>query len=1310
MSANAGSAAPEPRAQYATIEDPQTIDCGKHALIEASAGTGKTYTIEHLVVRLIRDQGIPIDRVLVVTFTEKATGELKERIRKKLTDELRGHDAADTALARRLQAAVDGFDTAAIHTIHGFCHLVLTRYGFELGRPLATEVVDDRPLLQLLLRQRMRRVWPAAFQTDLLALLEISGYPEYDAHNRESRWERRVLRVILASAGTPLTIPSAPATPRELLEQIQTVRATTEKIFAKLRELVGPIDSEQPENSSFALRFSELNQRGPSRDRKLRVFIAPLLRLLNDSLHDTLDENGVPLSAAAGYIRDAYREKLDPELGFRTLTEEHWLKAGENTNAVCPELPAVVDALEELRALDFPRLAQLLAADTIAAVARDLTQYKATRGFVSFHDMLQLVNDALGDGDGALAQILLEQYPFAIVDEFQDTDPVQWEIFRKLYLSKAGRGVLCLVGDPKQAIYGFRGADVFTYFNARAELERLTRTGHANLYRLSTNYRSMPELVRAFNALFATTAYFGTAGESANVDSIYYTAALESPPDKRKIQVAGDSCGRGALHLIRLDAELSGTEAKRLYFRFLAREIHALIRSGTIRTGVAGGADRSLDFGDVCILLRTRTDAPLIEDALDNWNVPHSFYKKTGLYQTIEALELAFVLRAVAAPSVLEAGYKAFLTRFFRYTPEAIDDLRMRDLSPNAVEEPPGRRQLGRWHALARRRNWPAFFRSILQDSEALLPGSRDTADDPDIFDPRYERTITNYEQICDELSEHAVRENLDLTGIIEHLELLRGENIPVREEWDVHRQESEEPRVKLMTIHTAKGLEFPVVCIAGGFTRRPAHLYETYEFHNEHGERVHDLVRSAENEERFRAEEEAEERRLYYVALTRAAMKLYVPYLSAGEKGARSSAGPLGRFVREAIDAAFGSDQSADRAVQYLELDAAGNFFDGPPAASKGSRKTDREDAGAKITGGVSGATIDQIETALEQKFTDATLFPSGPRFVARRRRDLLSYTALSHGVGDARAPGDVAENLADEFIETSRDRNDRDATLPGLETPELAETPVALSPALRELDRRMRGPDAGTMLHDILEQLDYRNVGGDARELELNDPNRRLIARLLRRAGLLSAAVPDSASPDLIAEQQQRETEAVDFVGQLMRRVLTTPLMDGAANGLTLQELAPENRIHEMEFYFYVPELRALFEGAPAAAHDAEMRYQDGHVWGFIDLVFRHAGRYYLADWKSNVLTDYGPAGLARAMDSHQYHLQYQIYTYALWRWLEQNVADFDYERDFGGVFYFFLRGMNPDRPGEGVYFARPTPAENAAVLQEVRDRVVR
>ncbi len=1217
--------------EYHDVRSPDEIRLDQPAVIEASAGTGKTYTIERLVLRLVRDEGVDVDRLLVVTFTEKAAGELKERIRTRLEEAV--HVCTDDLEQRaRLRRAVDNFDSAGIYTIHGFCHQVLQNYGFELGRSFEYEVVDDGPLLEHLLKQQMRAEWPRRYGEDLEAVLHLSGYPDID-RNGESRFENTVRRIAAnfrpeyESILPPPDENDSPA----WLERFRDLEAFVQEKLAALVDLAGPVDGRVPERSALVAGFEALNQKKNSRNKKVRKILLPLLELLGD-----FREGSLPALALWREFLKTCRPALDdPEdIGFRVLSERHWTAAGENLTA-CPELPEIVAVLEELRiaagGTEVDAVARGLAADSIASLGRDLARYKAEHGLVSFQDMIELVDRAL-PGDGMLLQALRERYRYAIVDEFQDTDAVQWSIFRKLYIEESYgpvRGVLMIVGDPKQAIYGFRGADVHAYFGARALIESLAAEGRAGLYRLGVNFRSSPALVHVFNRLFADPAYFGQDV------GIRYAELAAAGEETRRLRAKRDDSARPAVQFVDLDEAGSGTSARRCFAEFVAQEVSEIILSGKIEIE-RDGAVRPLDFGDVCVLVRGRGDVEAVEAAFDHRRVPHTFYKKPGLYDSIEAYEIALLLAAVERPADAARFRKVLLSRFFRLRP---DELRNVDSN---LEEGPARELLLRLREYAGRRAWPQFFRRLMQESLGLAP----YADGPD---PAWERRLVNYEQIMDDLLEAASRRSLDLTGLLEHLHALRGGNasgFSIEDEQDIHREESEAPRVRIMTIHAAKGLEFPVVFVAGGLTQIAHYQREYFEYHDENGTKVYDLLKS--DVQRQADEADAEDRRLFYVAFTRASLKLYVPYYRASGAG-RTSAGPVARFVRDAVDQS-GLGQSEDA-----------GFVPGT------KRRT------AIIGPEVTASTL----TSKENKLITES-FPAPPRDAAGRRVDLVSYTTLVRGAARHR------ERLL-QFGEpvAAGDENVLFAAAPqvarGLDEDAAVNSAGDVLP---------RGPEAGVMFHDLLEHVDYADYarsGGTGmlpRPDDLSTENRELIVERLRRFG----------DPD-------PEHGLLSPVHAVLARTLTASLEP--AGGLRLCDLRPVDRIHEMEFYFHVPRLRTS-----PPLESTELNVIDGYVWGFIDLVFRHEGRYYLADWKSNDLEngDYDAPALQQAMEHHDYHLQARIYGHALLLWLEQTVPDFHYERDFGGVFYFFLRGMDPGRPGRGVYFVRPEERELLALTEEL------
>jgi exodeoxyribonuclease V beta subunit len=486
---------------YTIVDDIANIDLSRHALIEASAGTGKTFTLENLVVRLLKERpDIQIENILVVTFTEKATSELKARIQEKLVEQIQMADDKETdgAFVQKISDTLDAFDRAAIATIHGFCHSILKDFTFENQGLFQNEVVDDGPIFESLLKEQMRKTWPQTYGEHLKELLKISAF--------SSQKDQFLARVI------------------NPVKQLQT----------------------------------------------------------------------------------------------------------------------------------------------------DAARVKRQNGWISYDDMLSQVASALhSDHCSGLIQTLRAKYKIAFVDEFQDTDPVQWQIFKRLFLDDStgpSENLLILIGDPKQAIYSFRGADVYAYLEARNEMERLSETGGANLYSLATNWRSKPELVAAFNDLFGRDEWFPTQEQAGSFEIGYQGAGSPAETDLPAV-LAADGSRRPALNVVDLRGPALPRQAKPILAGFIAREVRYLVDRGAIEIQSKNGPPRPLDFGDICILVRGKADAFFLEPELTDLGIPYSFYKKPGLFLSDEALYLSLVCHAIFDPGSIPDVKKALLTPFFAYEP-----------------------------------------------------------------------------------------------------------------------------------------------------------------------------------------------------------------------------------------------------------------------------------------------------------------------------------------------------------------------------------------------------------------------------------------------------------------------------------------------------------------------------------------------------------------------------------------------------------------------------------------------------------------
>ena len=846
---------------YTPVNDIAAIDLTRHALIEASAGTGKTYTLENLVIRLLRERDdLAVENILIVTFTEKATSELKIRIQEKLAEVLAagetgpGPDGApkadDQLLARKLRETLDNFDMAAIHTIHGFCHTVLQDFAFENQTLFQNDLIDDGALFDTLIMEQLRKTWPAVYGDGLKEALELSNFGA-----NQDRFLSQVV-AIARNVYRPGVGDLLQPDPQGLsFTQLRT--AIIDQALAVKALLGAP--------PSFSESYRRLNIHPNSIKPLLENIVQPIEVCFN-----RFDESTAALQELIAVTDQIQSAGPKDRKGVQSLLPEKWLKAGDNSE-VCPNLADIIQALLELTDL-ISRLRYALAIEAVRRLQADASRIKNENGWISYDDMLSRLDTALhGPHSEDLIQRLRKRYKVAFVDEFQDTDPVQWRIFKRLFLdadTPAPCNLLFLVGDPKQAIYAFRGADVYAYLEARNAMEILAGQEKAALYSLATNWRSVPDLVADFNTLFGRKEWFPEQAAAGAFDIGYQTVA--SPPMAQLPAFpAADDSGRPELNIINLNDASSAVKGKPMLARFIAREIHHLIAEANITIQDKDQTRRRLEFGDICLLVRGKPDVPFLEEFLTERGIPYSFYKKPGLFFSDEALFVNLLCHAVYDPANVVEVKKALLTPFFNYH---ANDLHCFETLPASH---PLKQLLFDWHDLAGQRRWGRLFQSMLEDSGLLFRLSETR---------EWDRSHTNYRQIFEHLETIAYRDNMDFRGMSALLDGYRRQTVDARDEADIHQIETETRKVQIMTMHVSKGLQFPVVFVAGGLTQGWQEAYHVYHCFDptapEAGIRKEiDLSKTCQPD-RHRQEKEDEDKRLYYVALTRAQFKLYVPFL----------------------------------------------------------------------------------------------------------------------------------------------------------------------------------------------------------------------------------------------------------------------------------------------------------------------------------------------------------------------------------------------------------------------------------------------
>jgi len=903
------------------------VPLDRHAVLEASAGTGKTFTLEHLVVELILAGEVPIDRILVVTFTEKATNELRLRVRTKLEQLARGEGPApddaqvragdfwtlDDAALGRLARALHAFDGATIATIHAFCQRVLRENAFSSGRLFEEQQVDGRDAFSRALRDALRnKVAPDPVRAPWLEAALRTGWSI--GRIEELLWRcvqaRGELRPEFDPPALDAALAAFPVDDARRLEGRDAMRAwgmnaqTAKKVGSTLWDLAMLVEAAREKNDAptFVMQADDID-------------FAHLL------------------------------EKLPP-----------YLPQGGPTGRVCAA------ALELAQVT--PSLTAAIAQTMLGPVLRELARTKREVGQYDFDDMLALVDEALrGPRAGALVTAMRERWRYALIDEFQDTDETQWSIFRRAFFADPARGqsTVYLVGDPKQSIYRFRGADVETYLQAR---EDVVGSGGAQV-ELDTNYRATRALVDVQNLFFDAAAH-----------SPFFTGSIRYRPVAcgRPDAVLRDGYGRevSPCHVLRFERELSlPVLAARV-----AREIRTIVdpeRPWRLNDG-------ELAPEDVFVLTRTGQEGRTVGAALRAAGVPHAFFKEDGLFQTDEAREIRTLLLAVDDPGDRARRLAAWLTPFFALPLQEVE--RARDLPVSH----PFLARLQAWKALAEAREFERLFERIVVDSGIVRR---------EIFLAEGERELTNYLHVFELLLELARRTRATLRDLCHALSgLIDRSRLPLDLEGNVQRLESERRAVQIMTVHKAKGLEAAVVFVVGGLSAPPDN--QGVRVYHEAGRRLA-WVGSPGGavKTRIADEEHEENQRLLYVALTRAKGRLYLPCVHKDGAAVRIR-GPYDAVNRRLVElVAAGESALSVEDVSPLHVvpgqgrgDAATGEWQPPGAllfevdpAAEYARLRERH-AGALVTsytrmrGGRSGARsawVDEPETRRAHKAEEA-------------------------------------------------------------------------------------------------------------------------------------------------------------------------------------------------------------------------------------------------------------------------------------------------------------------------------------------------
>ena len=947
-------------------------------------------------------------------------------------------------------------------------------------------------------------------------------------------------------------------------------------------------------------------------------------------------ENGVPMTFEIGgseadlfyravrhtLLGAAFREKFAASYAER-MAEDDLAETDKLVIAAEAALAALV------RGTPPPPKTTEFALELAGMSEGEFRRLKADASFLTFDDLVVracevIREEAEREGRGGRSELLetiRKRYRIALVDEFQDTDERQWTIFSSIFGAWRNRldaadcpvpkqGFLLVVGDPKQAIYGFRGADIETYLRARTAI-----VANQPAQTLSATYRSSPPLVDGLNAIFKCPGWFAEMRTASG--SIDY-APVESPPQNERFAGLEDLTGREAITLLESlpGPQPTPTTGKGgygnkticlpVFARAAAREMMRLkalpvaYRTKDPRTGEV--KDHRLDYRDMCVLVRGREEAAVVRQELSCARILYSQYKERGLFDSAEAETLIALFDFLSEPGRSGNLAALLLTPLFGIPPERVEEkLAQGDARVMAL--------LDRWQEMTRMRNWNRLFESVMGETALAHPRTEDGD-----FDRHWAAT----RQILDRLLTEVGRKTLAVGDFAATLRKWRKTDVGKGEDAALRQVENESDCVQIMTMHASKGLEFRVVFVAAGFSPSKAAVAERQE-----------------------------EVRLFYVALTRAEHKLYLPW----SRWARHDRIQKGETIEEC---GIGSAKSP--------LLGDGFLAQGIRAwcAAKGLSPSDAVAVDAPIV----SLRQDAVKSSVESEASDflPTVYAI-PSVKGRRVRwdsftSLKAHSALTRLEPMAATEGDVADDDAVSVRET----------LPG----------ATLLP---------RTAVSGTVFHEIMERL-CRN---DERRGEVGFA----VGKLEREAALaetggLMGVIRRAMRRNAVANRESAGDSTERTLGRMVWNALNTEIVIGSRR-FCLKDVDVSDRLAEVEFV--IDESAALNRPLPG---------RDGVFNGSVDLLVRPEGKggpVYVLDWKTNSLPDYSAARIEAAMDEADYPLQFKLYTLAVNRWLGDGAV--------AGVAYLFVRGG--EVAGSAGVYAREMDAVLLAECQTAVERSV-
>ena len=925
---------------------------------------------------------------------------------------------------------------------------------------------------------------------------------------------------------------------------------------------------------------------------------------------------------------------------------------------------------------------QALCRDVYRYVRKELPSEKARDGVISYDDIIRDFDAAL-QRDERLAESVRSKYLAVFVDEFQDTDRLQYRIFDRCF-PRGGNNIFYMIGDPKQAIYGFRGADIYTYLQAKNTAD--------DQYTLTKNFRSSPDMIEAVNRMFSDgdlKAPHETDGVFLQKDIPFVSIASGKPED------FPDNPG-GALRL----RHYFGTkgECAPEIVNDVVREIRYLLSEDCPmrvfeKTDDEDDGDeeekktpRRLCASDIAILVQMHDQAAELVKRLNAEGIAASACKSGKVFDTDEAKLMLLLLRCFLHPD-MQSVRGLMLSPFFRLSGD--------DVTSDSAQLEVLMKQMAEYGRIWAQSRLPAAFLQFLD-----TPVSGASPRTRILSEFNGERAITNFIQLMELLYQKEAKDQLLPEDVLNSLNLIingkaeSGSTDDSEDNPDQLRLDRDSASVQILTMFAAKGLEFPVVFVPYPAKTDWKHIQldvacriNTAAQNAETPETVLDFGRTDDNQNTMRREEMRNNLRLLYVALTRASLVTYLYTQQLAEPNGKAI-----NYVKSAQGVLLTSHRPSEEfpgktVVEHLW---ESGYFEGTgdilprELADWWSDLNDKESV-------ENNAFHIRQNGVFERHFGQRTKI--GPLRMEDSPKD-LEEAVFSGKIQDKwsimsfSSFQNILNKRTDMEQETPADLDEQnvDVVLEGESGPETAaDTNAGIPPALSS-DRNLfldfpHGATVGSMTHKLLENCaGHFDLFASGRQ---DTPSNRdaiesRITAALREYGF---------DPD----DETRKQQLLDGI----TRTLQIPLpktADGRGIGIPLSEIRQDRTVAEMEFFLDAPDSLDLEQILTTLANTASDQVRplidwknashdgNGILNGIIDLVFEHDGKYYIVDWKTNWLgtsnTDYAPGRIPPVMGREGYVLQSYLYAAALLRFLRLRNKDYD---AFGGVYYIFLRGLS-------------------------------